>query len=189
MLFIIFMITLVIIITFITIVKCSFTVYILRHIFFYSLIPSFLFFTPIKRLGIRLRPSDILDVVFLYLYLYLQLFTQKQPFIDIQNRCYSKQVFLARNFTNLTGKYLCWGATCNFIKKRLQHGCFPMKSAKLLRTSFFTEHFRWLLMFTLPYLTYLLILIYTCLSIPKSSLYYYMNLIKYGEYRNCDEIF
>ena len=167
MLFIIFMITLVIIITFITIVKCSFTVYILRHIFFYSLIPSFLFFTPIKRLGIRLRPSGILDVVFLYLYLHLQLFTQKQPFIDIQNRCYSKQLFLARNFTNLTGKHLCWGATCNFIKKRLQHGCFPMKSAKLLRTSFFTEHFRWLLLpqntslFNLLAYTYLHLLIYT----------------------------
>ena len=31
----------------------------------------------------------------------------------------------------------------NFIKKRLQHWCFPMK---LLRTSFFTEHLRWLLL-------------------------------------------
>ena len=29
--------------------------------------------------------------------------------------------------------------TCNFNKKRLQHGCFPMKFTKSLRTPFFTE--------------------------------------------------
>ena len=29
---------------------------------------------------------------------------------------------------------------CNFIKKRLQDKCFPMKFTKFLRTSFFTEH-------------------------------------------------
>ena len=31
---------------------------------------------------------------------------------------------------------------CNFIKKRLQHRCFPVKFAKFLRTPFFTEHMR-----------------------------------------------
>ena len=34
--------------------------------------------------------------------------------------------------------------TCNFIKKKLQHRCFPMKFAKFLRTAFFIEHFWWL---------------------------------------------
>ena len=34
---------------------------------------------------------------------------------------------------------------CNFIKNRLQHGCF-VKFANLLRTSFFKEHLRWLLL-------------------------------------------
>ena len=34
--------------------------------------------------------------------------------------------------------------SCNFIKKRLQHRCFPVNIAKYLRTSFFTEHIRWL---------------------------------------------
>ena len=29
---------------------------------------------------------------------------------------------------------------CSFIKKRLQHKCFPMKFKKFLRTLFFTEH-------------------------------------------------
>ena len=35
---------------------------------------------------------------------------------------------------------------CNFIKKRLQHRCFPMKFAKFLRTPIFTEHLQWLLL-------------------------------------------
>ena len=35
---------------------------------------------------------------------------------------------------------------CNFIKKRLQHRCFPVKFAKFLRTLIFTEHLRWLLL-------------------------------------------
>ena len=34
----------------------------------------------------------------------------------------------------------------NFVKKKLQHRCFPVKSAKFLRTSFFTEHPQWLLL-------------------------------------------
>ena len=33
---------------------------------------------------------------------------------------------------------------CDFIKKRLQHRCFPAKFAKSLRTSLFTEHLPWL---------------------------------------------
>ena len=32
----------------------------------------------------------------------------------------------------------------NFIKKRLQHSCFPVKFARFLRTPFFAEHRRWL---------------------------------------------
>ena len=30
---------------------------------------------------------------------------------------------------------------CNFIKKRLQHRCFPVNITKFLRTRFFIEHF------------------------------------------------
>ena len=33
-----------------------------------------------------------------------------------------------------------------FIKKRFQYKCFPVKFAKFLRTSFFTEHLQWLLL-------------------------------------------
>ena len=35
---------------------------------------------------------------------------------------------------------------CNFIEKRLQHRCKTVEFAKFLRTSFFTEHLRWLLL-------------------------------------------
>ena len=35
----------------------------------------------------------------------------------------------------------------NFIKKRLQHRCFPLKFAKFLRTSFSTVHLRYTLAF------------------------------------------
>ena len=35
---------------------------------------------------------------------------------------------------------------CNFIKKRLQHKCVPVTLATFLRTTFFTEHLRWLLL-------------------------------------------
>ena len=34
-----------------------------------------------------------------------------------------------------------------FCQKRLQHRCSPVKFAKFLRTSFFTEHLRWLLLY------------------------------------------
>ena len=35
---------------------------------------------------------------------------------------------------------------CKFIKKRMQQGCFPVDFAKFLRTAFFMEHLRWLLL-------------------------------------------
>ena len=35
---------------------------------------------------------------------------------------------------------------CNFIKKRLQDSCFPVKFAKFLRAPFFKEHLPWLLL-------------------------------------------
>ena len=35
---------------------------------------------------------------------------------------------------------------CNFIKKWLQDRCFPVNIAKFLRTTFFIEHLRWLVL-------------------------------------------
>ena len=34
---------------------------------------------------------------------------------------------------------------CNFVKKWLQHRCFPVNTANLLRT-FYTEHLQWLVL-------------------------------------------
>ena len=36
--------------------------------------------------------------------------------------------------------------SCDFIKRRLQHRCFPVNIAKFLRTTFFIEHLWWLLL-------------------------------------------
>ena len=33
-----------------------------------------------------------------------------------------------------------------FVKKKFQHRCFPVNIVKFLRTSFFIEHLRWLLL-------------------------------------------
>ena len=63
------------------------------------------------------------------------------------------KVAVLKNFVNITRKHMCRSffdkvtglQNCNFIKKSLQHRCFPVKFAKFLRTPFFTEHLRWLL--------------------------------------------
>ena len=57
-----------------------------------------------------------------------------------------------KNLANFTGKHLCWSLfltkfLTNFIKKTLQHSCFPVKFAKFLRAPFSTEHIRWLLLY------------------------------------------
>ena len=49
-----------------------------------------------------------------------------------------------KNFAKFIGKH-DW-KTCNFIKKRLQHRCFPVNFAKFLRTLFFIEHLWWVLL-------------------------------------------
>ena len=68
-------------------------------------------------------------------------------------RCSVKKVF--RNFTKFTGKHLCQSLFFNktaglgaatLLKKRLWQRCFPVKFVKFLRTSFLTEHLRWLLL-------------------------------------------
>ena len=50
-----------------------------------------------------------------------------------QQRCCVKKD-VPGNFENFTGKHLCLKA-CNFIKKKLQHKCFPVKFAKFLRAA------------------------------------------------------
>ena len=57
-----------------------------------------------------------------------------------------------RNFAKLTGKHLCHSiliklqASVTWLKKILLHRSFPVNFAKFLRTPFYTEHVRWLLL-------------------------------------------
>ena len=60
-----------------------------------------------------------------------------------------------RNFAKFTGKHLCQCLFFNkveglrsatLLKKRLWCKCFPVNSAKFVRTLFFKEHLRWLLL-------------------------------------------
>ena len=48
-----------------------------------------------------------------------------------------------KHFEIFTGKHLCL-KTCNFIKKRLQHRSFPVKTAKLLRARVLKNICGWL---------------------------------------------
>ena len=59
------------------------------------------------------------------------------------------KIVVLKYFAIFTGKHLCWSLffnkvtglkTCNFIKKRLQHRCFPVNIAKFLRAASFIEH-------------------------------------------------
>ena len=54
-----------------------------------------------------------------------------------------------KNVANFTGKHLCWSLlqACKFIKKRLQHRCFPVKYVKFLRTSILKSICKRLLLF------------------------------------------
>ena len=69
---------------------------------------------------------------------------QKQSFADV-----------LKSFPNFTGKHLCWSLYLkSFIKKSHQHRRFHVKFANFLKTHFFTEHlrrlllhFRWLLLY------------------------------------------
>ena len=74
---------------------------------------------------------------------------QKQSLADVlQNnysekfrKFYSKTPVLEPHFNKVAGLQV-W----SFIKKRLQHRCFPVKFATFLRTPFLKEHLYWLLL-------------------------------------------
>ena len=55
---------------------------------------------------------------------------------------------------------------CNFIKKRLQHKCFPVNFCEFLRTLMFTEHVRLLLLYLPRYDTSKLELQNTLVLLP-----------------------
>ena len=64
------------------------------------------------------------------------------------------KIGVLKTLANFTGKQLRWSLfnkvvglkAWSVIKNRLQQRCFSVKFAKFLRTTFFTEHLRWLLL-------------------------------------------
>ena len=54
-------------------------------------------------------------------------------------------------------RVLLWRNVPSFIKKRLQHRCFPVKFAKISRTPFFTEHLLLLLLKFIGYFVHRLL--------------------------------
>ena len=57
---------------------------------------------------------------------------------ESSHRRYSVKINVLNNFTNFTGKHLCWSLFLikkNFIKKRVQHRCFSARFGNFLRTS------------------------------------------------------
>ena len=127
------------------------------------------------------------------LYLYICIYSYLHR--NSRSQIFSK-IGVLKNFVNFTGKHLQMPEARNFIKKRLQYSLFFLFFffCEIFKNTFLLEHFGWLLLFTLPYLhllvyTYLPLHIYYLYLSYMFSLYYYMNLIKYGEYRNYDEVF
>ena len=72
-------------------------------------------------------------------------------FRSSHRRCSVKKGIL-KNFANFTGKHLFSSLlqACNFIKKKLQHWCFPVKFAKFLRTSILKNICERLILFSAP---------------------------------------
>ena len=68
----------------------------------------------------------------------------------VAQRCSVKKVFLEilQNSLEKTCARVSFfnKVAATLLKKRLWHRCFPVNLAKLLRTPFFTEHLRWLLL-------------------------------------------
>ena len=76
---------------------------------------------------------------------------QKQPFADVAQKSCSLKL------RNIYRKHLCCSLFFNkvaslrpttLLKKRLQHWCFRRNFAKILRTPFSIEQYRWLLLDT-----------------------------------------
>ena len=64
-----------------------------------------------------------------------------------RHRSCSRRKAVLKNFAIFTGKQLCWGLfLIKFMKKRLQHRCFPVKIAlKFLRIPILKNICEWLL--------------------------------------------
>ena len=88
-----------------------------------------------------------------------QSYITKQTNRSLLHRSSRPEVFckkgVLRNFAKFAGKHLCQSLFFNkvaglkpatLLKKRFWRRCFPVNFAKFLRTPFFTEQLRWLLL-------------------------------------------
>ena len=88
------------------------------------------------------------------------LFRQHLIFVFISSeatvlRCSVEKVFLEISHNSQESvrdrvSFLIKRRLKNSLKKRLWHRCFPVNFAKFLRTPFFTEYLRWVLLSVLP---------------------------------------
>ena len=76
---------------------------------------------------------------------------QKQSFADVLQNGF--KIGVLKRFANFTGKHRRWSlflnnlqASCNFVKKRLQHRSFPVNFAKFPKTPFLQNTSGWLLL-------------------------------------------
>ena len=65
------------------------------------------------------------------------------------------KISVLKNFEIFSGKHLCWSAFFNkvtdlkyvtLLKKKCQHGFFPVNIAKFLRAAFYLKHLWWLVL-------------------------------------------
>ena len=91
------------------------------------------------------RYNTFFKIILSYLILHYFSFLLRQHWQEKnQKQKQPSEVFIEnaalKNFGIFTEKHLCWSLflikmqACNFIKRRLQHGCFPVNIAKFLRT-------------------------------------------------------
>ena len=97
-------------------------------------------------------------------FVYFSIKKQKEckciSFITWLRVSFSVKKVVLKNFAIFTEKHLCCSLflicvkACNFIKKTLQHRCFPMNIAKFLRTPILRNIWEQLLLETQTYITY-----------------------------------
>ena len=98
------------------------------------------------------------------------------------NRCFYKFYKFHRKRSMLESlfKKVVGLKTWNFIKKRLQHSCSPVKFARFLRTLFLTEHFqgcswKWKDFVVFPFSITMIYLNSLCLSNFHDAIFQYLS--------------
>ena len=110
----------------------------------------------IRRIRVRIRRIRVLKIAYKKPFLsnLFQIYLWPQTFGSSRPEVFCRKGVL-RNFAKLTGKHLSQSLLftkaaslrpATLLEKRLWRRCFPVNFVKFLRTLFFTEHLRWLLL-------------------------------------------